>query len=103
MPSIFERLYRVGPASLLFKAIIVAIVLDALLLAFILLRRTLPETVFKKRDAPRLRTSPCVGTRSFPERSRSNVAQGNRSTGESWKRSRWMRLKRPGRKNRHGC
>src|SRR5882757_10670585 len=51
MPSIFERLYRVGPASLLFKAIIVAIVLDALLLAFILLRRTYRKRYFKKRDA----------------------------------------------------
>src|SRR5258706_9056314 len=51
MPSIFERLYRVGPASLLFKAIIVAIVLDALLLAFILLRRTYRKRYFARRDA----------------------------------------------------
>jgi len=51
MPSIFEKLYRMGPASLLFKAIIVAIVLDALLLAFILLRRTYRKWYFKKRDA----------------------------------------------------
>jgi len=51
MPSIFEWLYRVGPASLLFKAIIVAIVLDGLLLGFILLRRTYRKRYFKKRDA----------------------------------------------------
>src|SRR5258707_8313767 len=51
MPSIFEKLYRVGPASLLLKAIVVAIILDALLLAFILLRRTYRKWYFKKRDA----------------------------------------------------
>ena len=51
MPSIFEKLYRVGPASLLLKAIVVAIILDALLLVFILLRRTYRKWYFKKRDA----------------------------------------------------
>ena len=51
MPSIFEKLYRLGPASLLLKAIVVAIILDALLLAFILLRRTYRKSYFKKRDA----------------------------------------------------
>ena len=50
MPSIFEKLYRVGPASLLLKAIVVAIILDALLLVFILLRRTYRKWYFKKRD-----------------------------------------------------
>lgn len=51
MPSIFEKLSRMGPASLLFRAIIVAIVLDGLLLTFILLRRTYRKRYFKKRDA----------------------------------------------------
>jgi len=51
MPSIFEKLYRVAPASLLLKAIVVAIILDALLLVFILLRRTYRKWYFKKRDA----------------------------------------------------
>jgi hypothetical protein len=35
MGSIFEKLWRLGPAAFVFKAIIVAIVADGLLLAFI--------------------------------------------------------------------
>src|SRR6266481_905126 len=51
MESIFERLWRLGPAAFVLKAIIAAIVADALLLAFILLRRTYRKRYFAKRDA----------------------------------------------------
>jgi len=51
MGSIFERLWRLGPAALVLKAIVVAIVADALLLTFILLRRTYRRWYFARRDA----------------------------------------------------
>jgi HEAT repeat protein len=51
MASIFEKLWRLGPAAFVMKAIIVAIVADGLLLAFILLRRTYRKRYFAKRDA----------------------------------------------------
>jgi HEAT repeat protein len=51
MPSIFEKLWRLGPAAFVLKAIIVAVVADALLLLFILLRRTYRSRYFAKRDA----------------------------------------------------
>ena len=51
MESIFERLWRLSPAALVLKAIVVAIVADALLLTFILLRRTYRKRYFAKRDA----------------------------------------------------
>src|SRR6266404_6874087 len=51
MESVFERLWRLGPAALVVKAIVAAIVADALLLAFILLRRTYRKRYFSKRDA----------------------------------------------------
>jgi len=51
MPSIFERLWRLGPAAFVLKAIIAAIVADGLLLAFILIRRTYRKWYFAKRDA----------------------------------------------------
>lgn len=51
MASIFEKLWRLGPAAFVFKAIIAAIVADALLLAFILLRRTYRNWYFARRDA----------------------------------------------------
>jgi HEAT repeat protein len=51
MESIFERLWRLGPAALVVKAIVAAIVADALLLAFILLRRTYRKRYFARRDA----------------------------------------------------
>lgn len=50
MASIFERLWRLGPASLVFKAILVSIVADGLFLAFIFLRRTYRKRHFAKRD-----------------------------------------------------
>jgi HEAT repeat protein len=51
MESIFEKLWRLGPAAFVLKAIVVAVVADALLLAFILLRRTYRKRYFVKRDA----------------------------------------------------
>jgi HEAT repeat protein len=51
MASIFERLWRVGPAAFVLKAIVAAIVANALLLGFILLRRTYRKRYFAKRDA----------------------------------------------------
>ena len=51
MASVFDKIWRLGPAGFVLKAIIVAIVADALLLAFILLRRTYRKRYFAKRDA----------------------------------------------------
>jgi len=51
MESIFEKLWRVGPAAFVLKAIFAAIMADGLLLAFILLRRTYRKRFFAKRDA----------------------------------------------------
>jgi HEAT repeat protein len=50
MGSIFEKLWRLGPAAFVFKAIIAAIVTDGLLLAFIFIRRTYRKRFFAKRD-----------------------------------------------------
>jgi hypothetical protein len=51
MESIFEKLWRLGPAAFVLKAIVAAIVANALLLGFILLRRTYRKRYFAKRDA----------------------------------------------------
>src|SRR5712671_6490865 len=51
MESIFDKIWRLGPAGLVLKAIIVAVIADALLLAFILLRRTYRKRYFARRDA----------------------------------------------------
>src|SRR5579859_5584 len=51
MESIFERLWRLGPAAFVLKAIVAAVVADALLLGFILLRRFYRKRYFAKRDA----------------------------------------------------
>src|ERR1700687_896207 len=50
MASIFEKLWRLGPAAFVAKAIIVAILADGLLLAFILFRRASRKRYFAKRD-----------------------------------------------------
>ena len=50
MGSVFEKLWRLGPAAFVFKAIIAALVADALLLAFIFVRRTYRKRLFAKRD-----------------------------------------------------
>jgi HEAT repeat protein len=51
MGSIFDRLWRLGPAAFVLKAMIAAIVADGLLLGFIFLRRTYRERFFARRDA----------------------------------------------------
>jgi HEAT repeat protein len=51
MASIFEKLWRLGPAAFVLKAIIAAILADGLFLAFILIRRTYRKRYFAKRDA----------------------------------------------------
>jgi HEAT repeat protein len=51
MESIFEKLWRLGPAAFVLKAIVAVIVADGLLLGFILLRRTYRKRYFAKRDA----------------------------------------------------
>src|SRR5258708_30131045 len=51
MESIFDKIWRLGPAGLVLKAIIVAVIADALLLAFILLRRTYGKRYFARGDA----------------------------------------------------
>lgn len=51
MGSVFEKLWRLGPAAFVLKAIIGAIVADGLLLTFILLRRNYRKWYFARRDA----------------------------------------------------
>jgi HEAT repeat protein len=51
MGSIFERLWRLGPAAFVLKAIVAAVVADGLLLVFIFFRRTYRKRFFAKRDA----------------------------------------------------
>jgi len=51
MGSIFKKLWTLGPAAFVFKAIIAAIVADGLLLAFIFVRRTYRRRFFARRDA----------------------------------------------------
>jgi HEAT repeat protein len=51
MASAFDKLWTLGPAAFVAKAIVVAAVADGLLLAFILLRRMYRKRFFAKRDA----------------------------------------------------
>lgn len=51
MPSIFEKLWMLGPAAFVLKAIFAALAANTLLLAFILLRRAYRKWYFAKRDA----------------------------------------------------
>jgi hypothetical protein len=51
MESIFEKLWRLGPAAFVLKAILAAMVADGMLLGFILLRRAYRRRYFAKRDA----------------------------------------------------
>jgi HEAT repeat protein len=51
MESIFEKIWRLGPAPFVLKAIMVAAVANGVLLAFILLRRVVRKRFFAKRDA----------------------------------------------------
>jgi HEAT repeat protein len=50
MASVFEKLWAFGPAAFVLKMIVAAIVADALLLGFILLRRAYRRRYFAKRD-----------------------------------------------------
>lgn len=51
MRYIFDLIQRLGPAGIVVKAIIAALIGDGLILAFILLRRTYRKRYFAKRDA----------------------------------------------------
>jgi HEAT repeat protein len=51
MVSTFETIRKLGPAAFVLKAIVAAVVADALLLGFILLRRAYRARFFAKRDA----------------------------------------------------
>jgi len=51
MESAFETFRRLGPAALVLKAILAAVLADVSLLGFILLRRTYRKWYFAKRDA----------------------------------------------------
>jgi HEAT repeat protein len=51
MESIFERLWRVGPAALVVEAIVAAAIANGVLLGFILLRRWYRKRYFARRDA----------------------------------------------------
>src|SRR5467141_1224666 len=50
MASIFEKLWRLGPAAFVLKVLFAAIATNGLLLAFILLRRAYRKRYFAKRD-----------------------------------------------------
>lgn len=50
MESIFNRLWKLGPAAFVVKAIVAAAVADALLLCFILIRRSYRKRYFARRD-----------------------------------------------------
>ncbi|HUJ32880.1 MAG TPA: HEAT repeat domain-containing protein [Candidatus Acidoferrum sp.] len=51
MGYIFSLIRRLGPAGVVLKAIFIALIGDALLLAFILLRRTYRKRYFARRDS----------------------------------------------------
>ena len=51
MGSIFELIRRLGPAGIVLKAILVALIGDALLLVVIMVRRTYRRRFFARRDA----------------------------------------------------
>jgi HEAT repeat protein len=75
MESIFKRLWDLGPAAFVAKAIIVALAADALLLAFILGRRTIRKRYFARRDA-----------RVFEFRQKWEALVGGEIPYESWRR-----------------
>src|ERR1700730_4116204 len=51
MESAFEKIWSMGPAAFVLKAIVAAAIADGLLLTFILLRRAYRKRYFRKRDA----------------------------------------------------
>jgi len=50
MASIFEKLWNLGPAAFILKAIVAAFIANAMLLAFILFRRAYRKRYFTRRD-----------------------------------------------------
>ncbi|MDE3108587.1 MAG: HEAT repeat domain-containing protein [Acidobacteriota bacterium] len=74
MTSVFERLWRVGPAAIVLKAIVAAIIADAMLLAVILLRRGYRSWHFRRRDA-----------RVFHWRQRWNALISGQVSYDSWR------------------
>jgi hypothetical protein len=51
MASAFEKIWSLGPAAFVLKAIVAALTANGLLLVFILLRRAYRKRYFRKRDA----------------------------------------------------
>ncbi len=80
MASIFEKLWRLGPAAFVLKAIIAALVANGLLLAFILLRRTYRKWYFAKRDA-----------RVYELRQKWDALVSGEISFETWRRKRFDR------------
>src|SRR6266436_46858 len=74
MESIFEKLWRLGPAAFVLKAIVVAIAADGLFLGFILVRRMYRKWHFAKRDA-----------RVFELRQNWHLLISGRITYETWR------------------
>jgi HEAT repeat protein len=80
MGSIFDKLLRLDPAAFVLKAIFAAVAADALLLAFILLRRTYRKRYFAKRDA-----------RVFELRQKWDALISGQIPFESWRKNRFDR------------
>ena len=80
MESIFDKLWRLGPAVLVAKAIIVALVADGLLLAVILLRRMYRRRYFSKLDA-----------RTFEFRQKWEAVVSGKVPFASWRKKRFDR------------
>src|SRR5260221_2302491 len=80
MASIFEKLWRLGPAAFVLKAIIAALVANGLFLAFILLRRTYRKWYFAKRDA-----------RVYELRQKWDALVSGEISFETWRRKRFDR------------
>src|SRR3989442_1291490 len=102
MGSAFEAFRRLGPAAFVLEAILAAIVVDALLLAFIMARRSYRKRYFAKRDA-----------RVFEFRQKWDALISGEIPYESWRKKpfdrrierplRSMRSKQPDRKNHRAC
>jgi HEAT repeat protein len=75
MESIFDRLWRLGPAAIVAKAIIAALLADGLLLVFILLRRMYRKRYFARLD-----------TRSFELRQKWNDLISGRIPYSTWRK-----------------
>src|SRR5260221_2432157 len=80
MASIFEKLWRLGPAAFVLKAIIAALVANGFLLALILFRRTYRKWYFAKRDA-----------RVYELRQKWDALVSGEISFETWRRKRFDR------------